>query len=220
MKITALVEALVTAGATPEMILAAVRTAEAANEDALEQARAKTRARVEKWRAKKAGNVTHDIVTGGNNSRGGDARVEDNLLPKKIEPQEEKKENAQARDLSEFREALSDLDDERLAALVKHRRSKRAQNTGHAARLFRRDAAACGLSMAEAVDTCISRNWITVKPEWLAKPQVRGSPPKPTLASAFGELSAELRQQREIQSRAGDGGIRPPVLDLPAIRHG
>lgn len=81
---------------------------------------------------------------------------------------EEQKEPRTRRDVSEFRSELSDLDTERLDAIVKHRRSKRGQLTGHAARLFRQDAAACSLTLPEAVDACISRNWITVKPEYFA----------------------------------------------------
>lgn len=48
--ITALVETLVAAGATPEIILAAVRTAEAQKDAALEASREKARQRVRKWR--------------------------------------------------------------------------------------------------------------------------------------------------------------------------
>lgn len=81
---------------------------------------------------------------------------------------EEQKEPRARRDVSEFRSELSDLDTERLDAIIKHRRSKRGQLTGHAARLFRQDAAACSLTLPEAVDACISRNWITVKPEYFA----------------------------------------------------
>lgn len=83
---------------------------------------------------------------------------------------------ARANDLADFRAECADLDAERLDAVVKHRRAKGGQITGHAARLFRRDAEACGLSLAEAVDTCISRNWITVKPEYLRDRQRRSSP--------------------------------------------
>jgi hypothetical protein len=100
-KITALVEALVAAGATPEMILAAVRTTESANEAALEQSREKTRARVAKWRATKAGNVTDGHVTRSNILVRGDARVEDKTSNQEIEPQE-KKESALTREFVEF----------------------------------------------------------------------------------------------------------------------
>ena len=81
-----------------------------------------------------------------------------------------------SRDVADFKAELSSLDADRLEALIKHRKSKKAQMTGHAARLFKRDAESCRLSLADAVDTCISRNWITVKAEWLANNSGRASP--------------------------------------------
>lgn len=64
--ITALVETLVAAGATPEIILAAVRTAEAQKDSALEASREKARQRVQKWRDRQAEtsrNVTERSVS-------------------------------------------------------------------------------------------------------------------------------------------------------------
>ena len=61
--ITKLVETLVAVGATPEQILAAVRTAEATKDDALEISREKARNRIKKWRDKQACNVTERSVT-------------------------------------------------------------------------------------------------------------------------------------------------------------
>lgn len=86
------------------------------------------------------------------------------------------KKTTPSRDVSDFKAELASLDSDRLEALIKHRKAKKAQMTGHAARLFKRDAEAAGLTLADAADTCISRNWITVKAEWLAKPTARGSP--------------------------------------------
>lgn len=60
MTITAIVEALVAAGATPEMILAAVRAAEATNSDALVRRRAKDAERQQRFRDR---NVTSRDVT-------------------------------------------------------------------------------------------------------------------------------------------------------------
>lgn len=115
------------------------------------------------------------------------AHVEDKSLTAEIEHLESKKDKTPKGDLVDFQNEFIDLDADRLQALVKHRRSKRAQNTGHAAKLFRKDAEACGLTMAQAVDTCISRNWITIKPEWLT-PNQRGSPKGPTLSERFAQL--------------------------------
>lgn len=96
MRITALVEAMVAAGATPEMILVAVRVTEAENEDALERSRDKTRARVAKWREKTASNVTSPSVTVTNGSRASVTRVEDKTSNLEIEPQLENKKREPA----------------------------------------------------------------------------------------------------------------------------
>lgn len=88
--ITALVETLVGAGATPEMILAAVRTAEAQKDAALEQSRAKARARVQKWRDKKdetSRNVTQRSVAATKRL----TRGEDNLQTKDTSGEKERK---------------------------------------------------------------------------------------------------------------------------------
>ncbi len=60
--ITELVRTLVSVGATPQMILAAVETAEASKDNALEISREKARNRIKKWRDKQACNVTERSV--------------------------------------------------------------------------------------------------------------------------------------------------------------
>lgn len=117
------------------------------------------------------------------------ARVDANLETTQIDPVKK----TPSRDVVDFRQELASLDSERLEALIKHRKAKKAQMTGHAARLFKRDAEACNLPLAEAVDTCISRNWITVKPDWLAKPAARGSPSGKPLTAA--EMLKANREQ-------------------------
>lgn len=222
MKITALVEAMVIAGATPEMILVAVRATEQQLNDALEKRRENDKDRQARKREKDLASrdvtLRHSdsILTGG-----GVTRVEDKPLPQKKTEQEESKKDAPAGDVLAFRAALSPfLDTERLDALAKHRRSKRAQLTGHAAKLFLRDAEACGLSVADAVDTCISRNWVTVKPEYNIG-QPRGSPvpkPKPEkLANGFGRVLNEMRQQREIRSGESGPSLPAPVPNLSLV---
>lgn len=74
--ITALVETLVQAGATPELILAAVRTAEAQKDaaiaqaqDAAEDGREKARARWRKWKANQPSNVSKRLQTSANASK-------------------------------------------------------------------------------------------------------------------------------------------------------
>lgn len=176
------------AQAVADMLTAVEIATKAAADAMIEHGRSKVRERVQRWRDNHQSNVTERYVASRNGSREG-VRVEDKTLTSEIEPQEESKKEARAaRDVSEFRAALSpDLDAERLDALVKHRRSKRGQLTALSAKLFRRDAAECGMALSEAVDTCISRNWITVKPEYFGSRQRAGPPAKksnPTLDAA------------------------------------
>lgn len=195
--ITALVETLVSVGATPEMILAAVRTAEAQKDAAIEQSREKARNRVQKWRERQSEtsrNVTQRSVATTKRL----TRAEDSSSNKQITGQEEKKDTAPAAlsDLQGFKAELSELDAERVEAIVKHRRSRKAQLTAHAARLFKADAAKAGLTLAAAVDTCISRNWITVKADWLNGQQRQSTaPPKP---KSIGEMFREDARQLGI----------------------
>lgn len=146
-------------------------------------------------------------------THGRDARVEDITLPTEIEPQKKKQTNAPTRDVCEFRDELSELDTERLDAIIKHRKAKRGQITGHAARLFRADATACGISLAVAVDTCISRNWITVKPDWLEpRQQARGSPPgRRTLDDVANDLIAKMDRANADPTAENTGYPAPPL---------
>lgn len=149
----------------------------------VEARRANGRAR---WRKhmenKRNANVSSKQQTLAANSRAGATRVEDKPLPTEIEPQETQTHEKRETDIAAFRRVCVEggLDTERIEALIKHRRAKRGAITGHAAVLFQRDAEACGMSLIEATDTAISRNWITVKPEYFTNRQRAGpAPPKP-----------------------------------------
>jgi len=154
--------------------------------------------------------------------RGGDARVEDKTsnLDNNTEEKKETARGAVAGDLQEFRSALSPLvDAERLESYVKHRKAKRGQLTGHAARLFLADAAACSMSPAEAVDACISRNWITVKPEYFAG-RSRAPPPlqKPETTRDVGtRLLAEMRSANG-QPGTSDSRHQRALVAIPGGR--
>lgn len=188
----AVLDAMVAAGCTAEQIAAAVKADQAGSSGAERQAR---------YRARKASQSDERNVTSVTVTDSPSPKESPPTPPKEITPSPEPNGSlgvgkARANDLSEFKTELSDLDAERLEAIVKHRRSKRGQLTGLSARLFRSDAAACGLSLPEAVDTCISRNWITVKPEFLAgrsaPPRQSTSPPfrERTVSDALGEMAA------------------------------
>lgn len=90
--ITALVRTLVAAGATPELILAAVETAEATKDAALEGSREKARARFHKWKANQPANVSKRSQTLANDSKQL-LRGEDSSSKKDITGKKESKED-------------------------------------------------------------------------------------------------------------------------------
>lgn len=196
---------LVAAGLTTDQIALVMEMIEAKDRafaEAEEARKSKGRDRVAKWREARNVTVTEQKVTE-RLVRERDTRAFDKPINTKIEPEEK---NITSKDHAEFRAVLSELDADRLSALVKHRKAKKAQMTGHAARLFLKDVEACGISLSEAVDTCISRNWITVKPDWIAKPVPRGSPPQPNgkprnIAEASARLVAQMKESTNANSQ-------------------
>ena len=175
-------------------MLTAVESATAATyEAAIEEGREKGRKRWRDWKSRQPSNVSKRLPTTANVDQqlaGADAPVEDKPLTQKIEPQ---KTNTHAADLAAFKGALSGVCDEaRVDEFVKLRRKKRGTLTGHAASLFLSDAKSCGLTVPEAIDTCISRNWITVRPEFLAgRARAGPQPPKPNSALAAADALME-----------------------------
>ncbi len=218
---------LVAAGLSAEQIAVVMemmnRDARLHAESVSEMEEARKAAQRARWRkhqqTKKNANVSSRELTLANVPRGRDTRVEDITLPTEIEPQKKKQTNAPTRDVCEFRDELSELDTERLDAIIKHRKAKRGQLTGHAARLFLADAAACSMSPAEAVDACISRNWITVKPEYFAG-RSRAPPPlqKPETTRDVGtRLLAEMRSANG-QPGTSDSRHQRALVAIPGGR--
>lgn len=207
---------LVAAGLSTDQIAIVMEIMAAGDEDRKAKQRARWRKHQEN---KKNTNVSKRELTLANVPREGVTRVEDKPLPTEIEPQEQegRKKRAPDGDAAAFRAALSPfLDTERLDAIVKHRRTKRAQVSAHAAGLFLRAAESAGLSVAEAVDTCIERGWLTVKADWLA-PKGRAGPASraPSQADVFAfagrRLSDDPRPEPEDRSgfRAAIPHLRP-----------
>lgn len=204
------VRKLSAAGLSPEQIAVVFEILD----EEEEERKAKTRARVARWRAgnkpETLSNVTERHVAS-RNVTDARARVEDNLQTDI--PTGQKEDKKPRDDLAAFKAELSDLDADRLEAIIKHRRSRKAQNTAHAARLFRRDAADAGLTLAAAVDTCISRNWITVKAEWLQPRAQRATapPPERSVSDVLGEIAAGTWQQP-------DTGPNEPFIETSFTR--
>lgn len=112
-------------------------------------------------------------------------------------------------DLAGFIEVLSELGSDRLDALVKVRRAKRAPINAYSATLFSKAAEKCRITVTEAADMCIERNWLTVKPEWIAAPTSRGSPSsqKPrTIAEASARLVAQMREAENANTQSRPTG--------------
>lgn len=127
---------------------------------------------------------------------------------------------ASVSDLDAFKAVLSDhADGERIAAYVQHRKTKRGACTAHAAKLFLRDAEAAGLSVPDAIDTAISRNWITVKAEWLANEAKRNSGQRSSedeRLAAWGirDLGGNTRKRRDTNP----GPEWNPKVDLSEVQ--
>jgi hypothetical protein len=144
----------------------------------------------------------------------GDARGEVKTSNSQIESKKENKsaQSARVSDLDEFRSTLAgSVDADRIESYVKHRRTKRGQITGHAARLFLGDAESCGLSPSEAIDACISRNWITVKPEYgIGKGRARAYPSSaPSMADVFELVGKRQGDERKSEDFSGTGAVVP-----------
>ena len=207
---------LVAANLTPEQIAVVMEMMDREarlHAEAEEARKAKGRERVAKWR--EARNVTETQpkvtvpLTGG-----GDARGEVKTSNSDIEPQEKNKTRGDAVGFVGALRAL--LDEERLEALVKHRRSRKAPVTAYAAKLFIDAAAECGISLSEAADHCISRNWLTVRPDWLAaRPPARGSPPL-----RMDDFLSTVIEQQERRDAGPDQKVEGAPQALRAIPGG
>lgn len=181
MKLSAILEPLVAAGVDAATILLAVKAWEDQQNDALQLRRA---ADAERQARKRDREKSRDITLRHSDrplTRDRVAPVEDK--PKPIDTDSSKKNRAAA-ELAAFKGVLAPLDADQLEGLISIRRKKRGSITGYAAKLFVKDAANCKLTLSEAADICIRRNWLTIEPDWLVSNQSRGSPvPKPISAS-------------------------------------
>lgn len=175
-----------------------------------EDRRSKGRDRWRKWKDRQTANVSKHEQTLAAHSCGGDARGVDNLLTTEISGQKENKKDAAPKALSDLAAFKTDLEQdatpEQVDAFVKHRKTKKGQNSAYSAKLFRKDAAACGLSVSQAIDTAISRGWLTVKPEYLAarQPQQRAASPPPETVGSFSRK--QLFEQRQSDATDDSAG--------------
>ena len=171
MKLSAIIAPLIAAKAPHDQIMAVVEAYEAQQADALEKRRT---ADAERQARKREREKSRDVTLHHSDS----PLVRDRVAPvddKPITTDTTNSKNTTAKDLGEFRDALASLGSDRLDAMVKVRKAKKAPLNAYAARLFIKAAATCQLTVEDAADMCIERNWLTVKPDWI-KPASRASP--------------------------------------------
>jgi hypothetical protein len=216
-KLSAILEPLVKAGVDAATILLAVKAWEDQQADALQQRRTADAARQTRKRERDA---SRDVTL-----RHSDRSLtRDRVAPaedKPIDTDTASSKNTSSRDLAEFRGALASLDADQVNGLVKVRKAKKAPITGYAARLLIKAANDCDLSLSQAADMCIERNWLTVKPDWLAKPAARGSPQHgPNVADGFAALHTEIENRNDTRPRTSDEGTRGAISYLSRVQGG
>lgn len=210
MKLSLIIAPLIAAKVSHEVIMETVLAFEAQQTDALEKRREADRNRQAKKRTQDKPVTLSHVTRSPSRSH---ARVEDSSSNLEISGQEETKEAAPKAlsDLEAFRaDLLQDVDAERVDAIVKHRRSKKGQLTAYAAKLFRRDAAAVGMSLQQVIDTCISRGWLTVKPEYLAGRSRAPPSTQPSTGQDFNAILDNLQGKQSHDAHSGpsiDGSV-------------
>lgn len=163
---------LMDAGLEGDELMAIVRSIEADTAPKAKSANAERQAR---FRARqKAGSVTNNVTS--NVTEPLQVTPLACVSDKPIKTDTNLNKKTPSSDAAAFKSALAEIDGERLNALIAIRKAKKAPLTGYAARLFIKAAGDCNLTVSQAVDTCIERNWLTVKLDWLVKPSARGSP--------------------------------------------
>jgi len=163
--IAAALKHMLAAGMQHDAIVAAVAEMEAGIQKD-EQAERRRAADRERKRAKRPRNSA-DSADNAEVSHGGVTPVDDKTLTSEIEPQV-KKDTPRA--------ALAAvLDDERASAVIEHRSRLRKPLTGHAAKLLAGKFAQCPDPNA-AADMMVGNGWQGFEPEWMNRPNVRGSP--------------------------------------------
>lgn len=194
MKLSALLAPLLDAKADHEMIRKQILAFEAEQADALEQRR---RSDAERQARKREADKSRDVTLrhSDRSLTRSPAPVEDKTSNLEIEPQA-KKDTPRA-----ALEAV--LDPSRSAAVLEHRQRLRKPLTAHAAKLLAGKFAQCPDPNA-AADKMIGNGWQGFEPEWMSKPEPRGSPARAPTAQ---EILKARRQEP-------DHDERPPIRPL------
>lgn len=174
MKLSALIAPLVARNADAQTIMDVVLAYEAEQVDALERRR---QADADRQARKRDRDKSRDVTLRHSDrslTGAGDARVEVKTSNLDIEPVD-KKDTPRA-----ALEAV--LDGTRAAAVLEHRQRLRKPLTVHAAKLLAGKFAACPDPNA-AADKMIGNGWQGFEPEWMSKPDARGSPASKPLSA-------------------------------------
>jgi hypothetical protein len=216
LKLSAIIAPLLAAKADPATILALVEAYEAEVEEGKEKARVRWR----KWKEGHSTNVGKRLQTRTNVNKQLAGAVEDKPLLTEIEPLDKK--TSRTADVAAFKAGLApDVPEEILTDFVKVRRTKRGALTGYAAKLFREDAAACSMSVADAAKECVRSSWITVKPEYFTSRQRAGpSPRAPSQAEVFAIIARNPTNAIEPGPSEDRGSFRQAIPHLSAVRTG
>lgn len=226
MKLSAILAPLIAAGVSGDVILATVKAFEDQQNDALEKRREADRVRQDRKRqADKSRDITlrhsDSLLTCGGDTRGD---VKQNNLEIPNSKKEEEVAGKPLSDLAGFKAELAPiLNQERIDGLVGVRRKKKAPITAYAGRLLVKNLKDCG-DVNVAADEMIVRNWIGIKPEWLAgrqsqAPPIHAGQPRPrTIFDAIDDFTGrndhELPAGKTIDH--DDGGDHPPNVHLLA----
>jgi hypothetical protein len=212
MKYSTLIEDMITEGATPEMILVAVRAVERQETDALERRRAADRARQERHRTNPSRDKTlRNVSHGLSRSHAG---AEDRTSKTVIEPQESKNSTPASPSPRQHLETV--LTTEQAEAVLQHRKSIKAPLTQRSAKLLATELAKCPDPNA-AADTMMLRGWRGFEASWLVNPP-RGSPPTSKANPALAAADALMEKFDAVSPSQTEAN--PPYPRLVAVAGG
>lgn len=197
MKLSALIAPLIAAKAPHDQIMAVVMAYEEQQENALDRRR---QADADRQARKREKDKSRDVTLRHSDrslTGGGDTRGEVKTSNSDIEPQE-KKDTPRAA-------LMATLDETHAVAVVEHRQRIRKPLTAYAAAKLAAKFAQCPDPNA-AADKMIGNGWQGFEPEWMTRPEARGSPPSRPLNAS------EILKARRQESSNDDRSPNRPVL--------
>jgi len=218
-----ILRALAAAGATTEMIIAAVEAAQAADEARKEAKRAGNAERQQRFRDRRK---TRKAERNDSNAlRDVTPPIEDHTPHSVISPDGEK-QNKPRKQRGSAGVRPDDIPEELWEAWSAHRAKHRADTGPTTIAAYRREAADVGWTLEQALTEQISRGWRGFKAKWVKEDDrpaprlqpandfrsVRGSRPNPA-------LDMVLEAERELQAEAlrqNPGVDWPPRASLPS----